>query len=331
MTDQPESGGDGKYKVRAGALTLSYLNSTMGWDALRTILAQSATGADLIDTDALVVPDTETTIAETFADRYLVEPADPGDDPDDDETPMRPTPAGREVPFVGATLQRWLERCPGRPVTPGVDSGDVLWPLLSGWVATVVHAVAVKPRSAAEIQEAVGVLPLEMTEAKIDLLNEVGLVDALPPERPGGEERFEPTDWLRLAVAPLAAAARMELRHPHPRGDTAPIAAADVEAAFLLTLPLLELPAEMSGSCSLAVDLDAGVIGSPAGVTARIEGGRVADCDVGLDEDADVWTAASASAWLDAVIELDTRQIHSEGQHRVATALLRALHERLFG
>jgi len=45
----------------------------------------------------------------------------------------------------------------------------------------------------------------------------------------------------------------MEMRFPP--GDTAPIAALDVEAAFQLTLPLLKLPRRFRGACSLAVEL----------------------------------------------------------------------------
>jgi hypothetical protein len=195
-------------------------------------------------------------------------------------------------------------------------------------MGTVVHAVAAQPRSAAEIHEAVGVLPLELAEANVRLLSGAELIRALPPERPGADERFEPTDWLRLAVAPFAAAARMELRHP--REDIAPIAAADVEAALQLALPLLRLPRGLSGTCSLSVELDEGVIGSPAGVTARIEQRRVVACEPGADPEAGAWVAGSTAAWLDAVIERDTGQIETGGDERLAGALLKGLHKRLF-
>src|SRR5665811_847467 len=272
-------------KARAGALTLAYLTSTMSWDELRAILAQAATGADLVDLDAIVLPDREEAVFDVFADRYLLEPANPNDDPDDIETTMQPTPAGREVPLVGAALHQWYERCPAGPVEPGVGGGQVLWPLLCGWASTVVHGVAAKPRSAAEIYEEIGVIPLELVEASLGLLDEVELVRPLSPQRPGDEQRYEPTEWLRLAVAPLAAAARLELRHP--REDTAPIAAADVEAILQLALPLLRMPAGLSGSCALSVELDEGVIGSPAGVTAQIDEGRVVACEPEIDRDAD--------------------------------------------
>lgn len=318
-----------EYKARAGALTLSYLTSTMSWDELRAILAQAATGADLVDLDAIVLPDRDQAVVDIFADRYLLEPADPDDDPDDIETKMQPTPAGREVPLVGAALHRWYERCPAGPVMPGESAGRVLWPLLCDWASTVVHAVAAKPRSAAEIDEKIGVIPLELVEASLGLLDEAGLVRPLPPEHPGGDERYEPTEWLRLAIAPLAAAARLELRHP--REDTAPLAAADVEAILQLSLPLLRAPAGLSGGCALSVELDEGVIGSPVGVTARIDAGRIVACELGIDPDADASAAGPSGAWLDAMIEGDTRGVSSDGDWRLPRDILRGLHKALFG
>lgn len=328
MTDLPESGGDGGFKARAGALTLFYLSSPLDRSVLLAMLAEATTDAEVLD--EIELPSEAAAIADVFSDSYLVEPADPNlgpGSPVDDETPMKPTPAGREVPLVGATLHRWLAECPAGPVDLGAEAGPVVAPLLTGWCSTVVHELAAGPRSAVEVREAIQTLDLDGIEARLELMSEAGHVEAVPGEQ--GEPRYAVTDWLRAGIAALAAAARMELRHPP--GDTAPIAARDVEAAFLLTLPLLELPEELSGTCSLAVDLDEGVLGSPTGVTVRVAEGRVADCEVRLEQDVDAWAAASASAWLDAVIELDTRQIRSGGQHRVATALLRALHERLFG
>lgn len=318
-----------EYKVRAGALTLSYLNSTMGWDGLREILAMAATGVEVFDVDDLVLPDREDAIFDAFADRYLLEPANPDDDPDDPETRMRPTPAGREVPLVGAALNRWYMGCPGGMVAPGQETADVLWPLISGWVATVVHSVAAEPRSTAEIHEAVGVLPLEIVEAHVGMLAGVELIRALPPERPGGEERFEPTGWLRQGVAPLLAAARLELRHP--REDTAPLAAADVEAILRLALPLARMPSGLSGSCALSVELDEGVVGSPVELTARIEAGGVAACEPGADPEADAWVAGPTGEWLDTVIERGAQPVSSGGDWRLPRDLLGGLHKALFG
>ena len=130
-------------------------------------------------------------------------------------------------------------------------------------------------------------------------------------------------------MAPLAASIRLELRHP--RGDTAPVAAADVEALLQLALPLLRMPGGLSGSCSLSAELDEGVVGSPAGLTARIEEGRVVACEAGIDPEADASAAGPIGNWLNALIEGETRGVSSDGDWRLPRDLLGGLHKALFG
>jgi hypothetical protein len=316
------------YRARAGALTLSYLTSGLGRDTLRSVLAQAATDIDLVEDEDLVEPSQEESVDEVFADRYLVEPANPADDPDDPETKMQPAPAGREVPFVAAALQRWLEASPAGAIELGQGMGDAIWPLLAGWTSTVVHALARGPRTLTEIFEEVAVLTWEGVDARVELLEESGMARALPAG-PGEEPRFEATDWLRLGIAPLAAAARMELRHP--LADMAPIAAADAEAALRLTLPLLRIKSGLSGACSLEVELDEGVVGGRVGMTARIADGEVVACEPELDSGADAWVRGPTAGWLDAVIDRDQRLLDSGGDWRLPRDLLGGLHEALFG
>lgn len=329
MTGEPESGtGEGGFKARAGALTLLYLASSLKRSVLRPLLAEAATGARLVDELDLPDPNDPLDI-NLFIDPYLVEPADPDhgvDVPIGPDTMLQPTAAGREVPFVGLVLQQWLDRGPDGPIALGPDAGPVLWALLSGWSSTVVHTLAGQPRTAADVCEAIQILDLEIIETQIAAMEETGLLEVRPGAE--GEERFVATDWLRAAVAPLATAARMELRHPP--GDTAPIAALDVEAAFQLTLPMLELPPSLSGVCTLAVELDEGVLNSPTGVTARVGRGRVLSCEPRLDEDAESWASASAPDWLEMVIEADLRLARSGGKGKLPAKLIGELHKALF-
>jgi hypothetical protein len=326
-----ESGTDGGgFKARAGALTLLYLASPMDRGVLLTLLAEATTGARVLD--ELEPPDLNDpeAIAAIFSDSYLVEPADPDHPPGapiDPDTMLQPTPAGREVPFVGGILQHWLDNCPDGPVELGPEAGPLLAPLLTGWCSMVTHALAAEPLTAAETHEAIQVLDLDTVEARIESMEEAGHVEALPG--PDGKPRYAVTEWLRMGIAPLAAAARMELRHPP--GDTAAVAALDVEASFLLTLPRLELPAGLSGTCSMAVELDEGVSGSPAGITVRVENGRVVSCEQRLDEDADAWATGSATDWLDTLIEADAKRVRSGGDRALAHRLLHELHQVLFG
>jgi len=326
----PESGvGEGGFKARAGALTLLYLASPMERSVLLTLLAEAATGVELLD--ELDAPDPGDPIdLDIIADPYMVEPADPDfepGDPIDWDTNLRASPAGQELLFVAVVLERWLNDCPDGPLKLGPEAGPALSALLSGWSSTVIHALAAGPLTIAEATDFVGILSYELVEDRVEELEAAGLAEALPDA--GGEIRYAATEWLAEAIAPLGAAARVEHRFPH--GDTAPIAALDVEAAFRLTLPLLELPAELSGSCSLAVELDEGVIPNPAGVTVRVVGGRVVSCETRLDEETDAGAMASTADWLDTVIEADAKRVRSGGERRLARRLLYELHQALFG
>jgi hypothetical protein len=331
MTGAPEDGiGGGGYLARAGALTLLFLTTSMKREMLRPLLAESATGVKLVSKEDLPNPD-DPIDYEIIIDPYLVEPADPEHGPDEPigpNTMLQPTAAGHEVPFVAGVLQEWLNRGPDGPTELGPEAGPALWALLAGWSSTAVHAFAAGPRTAAEASDAIQVLDAEIVDTHIAAMVETGLLKALRgPE--GAEQQFAVTDWLRAAIAPLAVAARMELRHPP--GDTAPIAALDVEAAFQLTLPLLELPPDLHGSCSLAVELDEGVVDSPSGVTAKVDRGRVLSSEPGLDEAAESWASATAPEWLEMVIEGDTAGAKTGGEPRMTEALLSRLHETLFG
>ncbi len=322
-----EKNGEG-YRARAGALTLLYLSSPLERPVLRTLMAELTTGVKMQE---IGPPDPEFLAVGIFEDPYLLEPADPDHPPGapiGPDTLLQPTPAGNEVPFVAAALADWLRRCPQGPLEHGPESGRQMAALLGGWASMTIHALAGGPRSAAQACEAIEVVDRGAVDARIASMLETGLLEQAPGEDPDGEPLLQVTEWLRRAVAPLAAAARMELRFPP--GDTAPIAALDVEAAFQLTLPLLKLPRNFWGACSLAVELEQGVAGSPAGVTARVEQGRVVACERGLDPDARTAISGSTGAWLDAVIDRRAERIHSSGERRLAKRILRELHRTLF-
>lgn len=321
--------GEVGFKARAGALTLLYLSSPMKRSFLLTMLAEAATGVELLDDSDFPDPDDPIDLS-IIADPYLVEPIDPDFEPGDEidwNTELKPSPAGEELLVVAPVLERWLNDCPQGRLTLGPDAGLALSALFGGWCSTVMHVLAAGPLTIAEAAAAIGTLSEEVVEERVGDMVETGQLGILESEN--GEERFAVTDWLREAIAPLAIAARLE--HRHPPGDTAAIAALDVEAAFLLILPLLELPAEFSGACSLAVELDEGVVPSPAGVTVRVEAGRIASCEVGLDEDADSWASASAPDWLDTLIEPDVKRVSSGGERDLPRRLVYELHETLFG
>jgi len=329
MAAPPNGPSGAGYKARAGALTLLYLSSPMERNVLSTMLAEATTGISLQE---IKPPDPEFLSMGIFEDSYLLEPADPDHPPGmpiGPDTKLRPTPAGREVPYVGAVLANWLGRCPAGPLEQGEESAPHVSALLNGWASMTIHALAGPPLTAAQVCDAVKVIDPDVVNARIEAMLMTDLLQEADGDGPGGEPRMQATEWLRRSIAPLAAAARMELRFPP--GDTAAISALDVEAAFALTLPLLKLPKRVSGTCSLAVELDEGVVGSPAAITARIEQGRVVNCEPGIDDTADARASAGVSDWLDAVIDGNAKGVESAGDRRLAGQLLQKLHRTLFG
>jgi hypothetical protein len=242
--------------------------------------------------------------------------------------PTEPQPAlpAEEVHFVASVLERWLSACPSGPLALGPDCGPALSALLGGWSSTVVHALAARPLTVAEAAEAVGTLREDQVEERIAAMESAALLTGLPAE--DGEQRFAVTDWLRMAIAPLAAAARMEIRHPP--GDTEPIAPLDVEAAFQLTLPLVSLSEELSASCRLTLS----VPGRPprlAGATVLVEQGKVTSISPSLEMQSDTFATGAPIDWLDTLIDPSVAKLDTSGDLQICSELLDGLHETLFG
>jgi hypothetical protein len=134
---------------------------------------------------------------------------------------------------------------------------------------------------------------------------------------------------------PLAAAARHECRLRS--AESAPPDVLDVGASFLLTLPLVELPAELSGACRLGVWMPRGGLRMPgarlgmAGATARVEHGHVVSVDLDLDTTPPSWAAGSPLDWLETIIDPSAERVDVGGSARLAEALVEGLHEALFG
>ncbi len=240
----------------------------------------------------------------------------------------RITAGGREVLFIGFVAERWLQSAPQGPLPfDSPEAERAVAALAEGWSATVMHALARKPLTFGELHQAVDGLGRRALQRHLGAMQAAGQVEA----RPGGEEGavYAVTDWLRAGMAALIASARVERRDP--KEGMAPIDALDVEAGFMLTLSLLELPRELSGSCRLGLNLEEDGSGALTGVTAHLEQGRVVSCTAGLDEATDAWAAGTASDWLDTVIEPDAKRVRAGGDRWLAQALLEALHKTLFG
>jgi DNA-binding HxlR family transcriptional regulator len=238
----------------------------------------------------------------------------------------RVTAGGQGALFVGFVVERWLQSAPEGPLSfESREAERAVTALAEGWSATVMHALARRPLTFGELQGATG-LHRRPLKRHLDAMLSAGQIEM---RASAGEAVYSVTEWLRAGIAPLIASARLERREPQE--GMAPIDALDVEAGFRCSLPLIELPRELSGSCRLGLNLDEDERSCLTGVTARIDQGRVVSCTAGLDRRADTWAAGSAGDWLDTVIEPDARLVRTGGDRWLARALLDALHRTLFG
>jgi DNA-binding HxlR family transcriptional regulator len=235
---------------------------------------------------------------------------------------------GEELLSVAVILERWLEAAPGGPLALGEDAAKAaIRALAEGWSSTMLRALAAGPLSLTELDRLIGALNYPSLERRLAAMRLAGLVEPAPSNAKGTP--YAVTGWLRRGVGPLVAAIRWERRNAPAR--TAPPGRIDVEAVFLLAVPLLRLPEELSGVCRLALEIPSGGERRLAGVLVEVEGGRVASCAARPGGDPDAWASGSLSAWLAALTEADPDGLELGGDCRFARALLEALVEALLG
>jgi DNA-binding HxlR family transcriptional regulator len=236
--------------------------------------------------------------------------------------------AGRDLLLVADTTERWLQRAPDGPLPLGGNPAKAaIKALAAGWSTTMLRALAAGPLSLTELDRIIVSLSYPSLERRLAALRLAGQVEAQASN--GRGTPYAVSAWAREGVGPLTAAARWERRHM-PRSSP-PIGRIDVEALFLLTVPLLRLPEDASGTCRMAVELPGSDGPRLAGVVVGIENGRIASCTSRLQGTADAWALGSMTAWLEAIVNADTDSIEPGGDGRLARTLLESIHRALFG
>jgi DNA-binding HxlR family transcriptional regulator len=238
------------------------------------------------------------------------------------------TAAGKELLPVLDAVERWLAMSPDGPLALGSgEAKAAIRALADGWSTKMLRALAACPLSLTELDSVISSLSYPALERRLAAMRLAGLIAARPGN--GRGTPYEVTDLLRQGIAPLTAAARWERRNL-PMA-TAPIGQLDTETAFLLAVPMLQPPAELSGSCRLATETSNDGKRRLAGVVVEVTKGTIGSCVTSLQGNADAWALGSPAAWLDAVIERDTDRLEVGGDCSLAGALLDGLHETLFG
>jgi DNA-binding HxlR family transcriptional regulator len=239
----------------------------------------------------------------------------------------RLTPAGHELLAVTEVLDAWLAASPEGPTSLGGRAArSTIKALVEAWTTGMVRVLSSRPLSLTELSRVIGSTSYPSLERRLSSMRLLGMVEAMP-----GSRRSTPyavTDWLRGAVAPLAAAVRWERRRM--REAAPPITNRDVEATFLLPLPLLRMPEDVSGTCRLAVQMNGSARTGTAGAIASVREGAVAPTGTRLENSTDAWAHGPAGAWLAAIVERDIAGLELGGETGLATSIIDGLHGELF-
>jgi DNA-binding HxlR family transcriptional regulator len=244
------------------------------------------------------------------------------------------TVLGREVLAVADVVESWLVRAPQGPIPLGSEAAKgAIRALLGGWSSTMLRALAARPLSLTELSSVINDHSYPALERRLSAMRAARQLEP----RPNGDRGAKPygvTEWTRQAVAPIAAAGRCECEHLAQ--STSPLSRMDIEAIFLLSVPLVDLNVTHSGACLLAVDTGSGGSEQPsdrlAGVHVDLEGGTIVACSSRLEYDPQTWVLGSTSAWVDAILEGKTDRLRIGGDRvKLAGELIERLNTSLLG
>jgi DNA-binding HxlR family transcriptional regulator len=246
----------------------------------------------------------------------------------------RITPVGEELLFVADVLEKWLAEAPDGPLELDSDEAKgAIKALAGGWGSSLMRVLAAQPYSLAEIDSLIPGVAYPSLERRLAKMRATRQVTPAPG--PGRGTPYAVTDWLRRSIAPLCVAGRCERRY---MSDVAvPITAIEVEAAFLLALPLAPLPPTLHGNCVLAVHTGKGEAAKAStealsGVIVEVQRGKIVCCAAQVDERPRTWALGTPESWLEAVIEGDLEGLRFGGtKPRLPAALVHGLHLALFG
>lgn len=236
------------------------------------------------------------------------------------------TDAGRELLLVADALEHWLLSAPGGPIRLDSTAGrGTVKVLTAGWDSTIVMALAERPLSLTELNDAIVHTNYPALKRRISKLRSTSLIS---PIGRGKGTTYVATDWLRRAIAPIVVAGRWERKHD---SSFEPVTRGEAESAFMLTLPLVdELPGEITGTCALTVlaaghrDGRQGEIG---GVAVEVEGGRIAAFSPNTALAPTTWALGTADAWFEAVIEGRPEALEIRGiQPELPLGIVEAIH-----
>jgi DNA-binding HxlR family transcriptional regulator len=232
-------------------------------------------------------------------------------------------PGQRLLPVLDL-LDEWLARAPQGSLKLGETYATAaIRSLAVGWGSTLLRWLAERPRSLTELEQLIDGFGYRKLERTARDLVRAGLAERVAVK--GRLCPYTVTPWARQAATPLAAAIRWE-RHEIP-GRGALVTSMEAEGGLLLALPLIELSADLNGSCALLVDADRPGAASLGGAAVRLMDGRPVSWGSAaeLGSDADCWVRGTTSTWLDAVSNARYADLRRGGNTGLAEKVIAAL------
>lgn len=240
------------------------------------------------------------------------------------------TPFGEDLLLVVDAVEAWLGLAPDGPIAlESAPAKVALKALIGGWASTVIRALAARPLTLTELDKLIGGYTYPALERRLSAMRHAGLIEMGASDDGSKGRQYRISPWLRLGIGPLTVSARCERKHM-PNG-TAPITRIDVESAFLLVAPLLDLDAGASGFCQLAVEAGSGAERQPwAGAQVTLEKGSVSSCVARLEARPENSVTGPAAAWLDAVIGRAPDLLYFGGNADFGREIVEGIHDVLF-
>jgi DNA-binding HxlR family transcriptional regulator len=227
----------------------------------------------------------------------------------------RLTRAGQDLLPVAERIEHWLRpsRPQGRAAVAPPPAPVAVRALAMGWSTEILHRLGERPRSLTELACRIDLLGYHRVRHSLRTLHGAELVT---PAR-GGERScpYRLTSFARRATVAIAAAIRWEERNLAAK--VPPLAAADAQALLLLPAPLIELPAALSGSCTLRVE-------GLGQIALEVSGGRVASWAAGTDGGPNR-VGGTREEWRQAVGGQGLAPLAARGDERLLAAVVAGL------
>jgi DNA-binding HxlR family transcriptional regulator len=306
--------------TRAGSQALTLLSAPLDGEILKALLEGPRELLDLRRAVGSPPQSTMRVYTRTLAEIGVLERRRQNEFPSTAEYSI--TPAGQTLVALGAVLEAWLQTAPDGPLILGSVAGkSATKALIGGWSATIVRALSARSLTLTELNMLIPRISYPSLERRLGAMRLAKLIEAQPGN--GRGVPYRATEWLRHAVAPIAAAATWEQRFLLE--PEAQIGRLDVEAAFLLAVPLLKLGAKVNGRCRLSVELRGAGAPTFAGVVVTIGDGVVTSCTSRIDGDVDASATGTAAAWMQQMAGPSQGRLETSGDFSLADAISNGL------